>query len=94
MRSDDYILFKVVESKGVTEVFIEDAANLISALLVKVDKAVDEANKNGYTVKWINCVYATKQVCISNADEVVTYSIVSISRAKVECFPIWGVYNE
>ena len=90
----NYILFKIVESKGVTEVFIEDSADLISTLMLSVDKAVDEANKNGYTVNWLMCAYASKQVRISNADDIVTYSIVNISRAKVEHFPIWGVYNE
>lgn len=92
MRSNDYILFKIVESKGVTEVFIEDSADLISTLMLKVDQAVGEASEKGYDVDWLDCAYATKQVRIINADNVVTYSIVNISRAKVERFPIWGVY--
>jgi len=92
MRSNDYILFKVVESNGVTEVFIEDSADLISTLMLRVDEAVNEAEEKGYGVNWLDCAYATKQVRITNANNVVTYSIVNISRAKVEQFPIWGVY--
>ena len=96
-----YILIKAIEDdRGNNEVFIVDAADLVSTLIAKVNEAVDDAKARGCKVKNIMCVYATHQVVIEypasaeNKRSTITYSIFNVAQAKIKQFPIYGYYRE